>query len=368
MDAIEGRFRGIVQELGLSLDLAPHFEALKIAAKDGDVDFLASRGEYLNARILAEVLGYTFVEAATIIHFNALGQLDMERTLLSRVQLTTGANGYVIPGFYGSLPDGLVKTFSRGGSDLTGAIVAAILDAYLYENWTDVSGLLMADPRIVPDAKCIDTVTYKELRELTYMGATVLHDEVIFPLRKARIPINLRNTNRPEDKGTMIVPDDKVLARSAGSIVGIAGRKDFSVITIEKTLMNQEIGFIRRVCSVFENRGISIEHLPGGIDTLSVIVTSESLNGKFEQIKSALIESCQADAVNVSPNLALICTVGTAMVHTPGVAARLFQAVASAGVSIRMIDQGSSELSIIIGVENADYEKAIRAIYHAFIG
>ncbi len=368
-EIISDRFRSIVSELGLKLDPA-HLDLLrKVAIRPQDIDFLVSRGEYLSGRILAEALGYTFVDAADIIRFNEFGQFDMTATKKHGVELIGGqAKGYVIPGFYGSLPDGTIKTFSRGGSDFTGAIIAALVSADLYENWTDVSGFLMTDPRVVPNAKMIDIMTYKELRELTYMGANVLHDEVIFPLRSANIPISIRNTNRPDDEGTFIVPDEQAPQRCAGAIVGIAGRKDFSVIRVEKSLMNQEIGFIRRVCSVFEENAVNIEHIPGSIDTLSIIVSSDRLgNGNLERIKEGIECLCKPDCISVTSDMALICTVGHAMVRTPGVASKLFQAIASANVNIRMIDQGSSELSIIIGVEDDDYESAVRAIYNTFV-
>lgn len=368
LEIIEERFRGIVNELGLQFDVASQINTIRSVIKlEVKPDFIISRGEYLSARILAEALGYEFIDAANIILIKNSGQLDMEATLTYRGQLTKRLGGCVIPGFYGSLPDGSIKTFARGGSDLSGAIVAALVDADLYENWTDVSGLLMADPEVVPNAKRIDTVTYRELRELTYMGARVLHDEVIFPLRGAGVPIWLGNTNRPYDRGTMIVPDTKVPQRKAGSIVGIAGRKNFTVITLEKTLMNQEVGFIRRACGVFEQNGINIEHIPGGIDTLSIVIASESLDGKLDRVKKEIGLECQPDNINVDHGFALICMVGHAIAHTPGVLARLSQAVASAGVNVRMVDQGSSEISIIIGVLDADYEKTVCAIYNAFV-
>lgn len=368
-EMISDRFRSIVDDLGLQLDLTTHLDLLhKAAIRQKDINLLVSRGEYLSGRILSAALGYVFVDAGDIIRFDTFGQFDMMATKQCANQLTGQAEGYVIPGFYGSRPDGTIKTFSRGGSDFTGAIIAALVGADLYENWTDVSGLLMVDPRVVPDARRIDIVTYKELRELTYMGANVLHDEVIFPLRSIGIPISVRNTNRPDDEGTLIVPDKQAPQRRSGTIVGIAGRKGFSVITIEKSLMNREVGFIRRVCGVLEENAVNIEHIPGGIDTLSIIVSGKLLgNGKLDRIKKGIECACKPDSINVTSDMALICTVGHAMVHTPGVASRLFQAIASANVNVRMIDQGSSELSIIIGVENDDYETAVRAIYGMFV-
>ena len=365
---ISNRFNGIIKDLGLELDITEDLDLIRRSVCDDRcLDFLASRGEYLNARILAEALGFEFVDALHVIELNALGQFDMEATEQNKALLMESANGYVVPGFYGALPNGMVKTFSRGGSDLTGAIVAALVNADLYENWTDVSGLLMTDPQIVPSAKKVDVVTYRELRELTYMGARVLHDAVIFPLRKAGIPIALRNTNDLSNEGTVIVPDAQVPQRAAGSIVGIAGRKDLTVITVEKTLMNEEVGFMRRVCAVFERHAINIEHIPGGIDTLSVVIKSESLDDKLELIKREIEDECCPDGLSVSSNMALVCTVGHAIARTPGVAARLFQSLASAKINVRMIDQGSSEISIIVGIENDDYETAVRAIYDEFV-
>lgn len=366
LSAIESRFQNIVSGLGLDLNLAPNFFTLRHAAQSGELDFLVSLGEYICARILAAALHYDLVDAATIIRFDSSGKLDMESTLRNKNYLLERPKGCVIPGFYGSLPDGSVRTFTRGGSDLTGAIIAAMVRADLYENWTDVSGLRMADPEVVPEACRINLVTHKELRELTYRGAHILHDEVIFPLRELGIPIQLLNTNNPGDQGTRIVPDSQAPSKTPGSIVGIAGRKDFTIITIEKALMNREVGFLRLVCGVFEEERVSIEHLPGGIDTVSVVVRSENVAEKQDRIVARLTGTCEPDKIFIDHKIALICTVGNAMAYTPGVAARLFQAVAGAGVNVRMIDQGSSELSIIIGVENHAYETAVRAIYNAF--
>lgn len=365
---ISDRFYCIIRDLGLRTYIENTINYIRnYPPESNDVDFLVSLGEYLCAEILAEALGYEFVDAADIVVLNSLGQCDMEATRLNMARLAGDAKGYVIPGFYGAMPNGDIKTFSRGGSDLSGAIIAALVDADVYENWTDVSGMRMTDPKIVPGAKRIDLVTYKELRELAYMGARVLHESVIFPLREAGIPIHLRNTNDPNDEGTLVVPDIGALRKVPGSVVGIAGRENFTVITIEKTLMNEELGFMRRVCSVFESNGVSIEHIPGGIDTLSVVVRSENVaNGKLENIVREINEQCLPDGCGVNTGIALICIVGRAIAHTPGVAARLFQAIASANINVRMIDQGSSEMSIIVGVENRNYEGAIRAIYAEF--
>jgi aspartate kinase len=272
----------------------------------------------------------------------------------------------VVPGFFGATPEGKVKTFSRGGSDVTGAIVARAVHADVYENWTDTDGVLMADPRIVDNPLPIETITYRELRELAYMGATVLHDEAIFPVRKAGIPVNIRNTNNPTHAGTMIVSEAGPVTHQ-GTITGIAGRKDFTVIAVEKALMNQEIGFGRRLLSAFEINGVSYEHTPSGIDTMSIVVADSQLNGKLDLVLDEIRRQCDPDSLEVYPKMALIATVGRGMAHTPGIAARLFSALAQHQVNIRMIDQGSSELNIIVGVQANDFEKAVRAIYAAFV-
>lgn len=362
---IADRFHSIVAELNISLDVSPLLEELYCVAKSKTkTDFVISRGEAIMARILACALHGTYVEAADYLKFNEAGLFDFSLTRSAWKQRSSEHGVCVVPGFYGSLPDGEIKTFSRGGSDLTGSILAALVHAEVYENWTDVSGLLVADPSVVASARTIPVVTYKELRELTYMGARVLHDEAVFPLWDAGIPIHIRNTNRPEDSGTRILPQ---ATRENGSIVGIAGKKDFTVITIEKRLMNQEVGFVRRVSTVFDEQHISIEHIPGGIDTLSVIVESSALNPKLDQIKKQLEAECKPDIILFEPNIALICTVGQALINTPGIAAHLFDAVANAGVNVRMINHGSSSMSIIIGVANADYETTIRAIHDTFL-
>ncbi|MCE9589662.1 MAG: aspartate kinase [Planctomycetes bacterium] len=369
---ISDRYLQIAADLKIKLDMRPHLDEVKkkIAAEGaragGTADYAASRGEYLNSLIVAELLGYEFIDAAEVIFFDARGLFDAERTqqaLSARLAKSTRA---VVPGFYGTDHAGRVKTFSRGGSDITGAIVARAAFAEVYENWTDVSGLLMADPRIVKNPRPIDVVTYRELRELAYMGATVLHDEAIFPVRIAGIPVNIRNTNRPDDKGTMIVANTAPIAHT-GSITGIAGRKDFTVITVEKALMNQEVGFGRRMLSVLEVNGISFEHMPSGIDTMSVVVADKAIEGRLDKVLDELRAECKPDAIDVEPHMALVATVGRGMASTPGMAARLFGALAAAQVNVRMIDQGSSEINIIVGVGTKDFENAMRAVYEAFV-
>jgi aspartate kinase len=371
---IVSRYQEIIDNFGLAINFGEWFEhaadTYKKMGKRYKKDYLASRGEYWMARIMAQILGYTFIDASSFVIFKRKGILDIPRTEKMarkiKLKILAAEKGIVVPGFYGTTPTGHIKTFSRGGSDITGAIVALCAGAELYENWTDVSGVFMTDPRIVKKPRKINKLTYRELRELAYMGADVLHDESIFPVRKVGIPINVRNTNQPKNKGTMIVPDIGQGERVPGSIIGIAGRKGFSVITIEKALMDNEVGFLLGVCGVIAGHGINIEHIPGGIDTLSVIVESPGFDAVSKKVLTELRRKCNPDAVNVERNVALICIVGSAMAKTPGVAARIFTSVASAGVNIRMIDQGSSEISIIVGVNEKDYETTIHAIYHKF--
>ncbi len=362
MNIITDRFVELTDALDVSFDVRAEIEL--IAGKAGfhkTPDYLASRGEYLCGRIVAEVLDAKFVEPADCIKFDSRGRIDPKTYKLLGAALQ-GDGLFVVPGFYGSDPKGRIKTFSRGGTDVTGSIVARAANVSLYENWTDVSGFRMTDPRLVPDARCIEVITYSELRELAYMGATVLHDEAIFPVRDVGIPINIRNTRAPEDAGTMIVP-----SRTANEpVVGIAARGGFTMINIEKTLMNREIGFGRRVLGVLEECGVSFEHMPTGIDTISVIVNDDFLNDKGEAILEGIDRACQPDRVTLIPGLALIATVGQGMSHHIGVAARLCSALAQARVNLRVIDQGSSETNIIVGIEEHDLGRAVRAIYEAF--
>ncbi len=364
---VADRYLGIVDQLKLDIDLQPQLDKVKADLLAGaTVDYAGSRGEFLHGPIIAAVLGYEFIDAAEVIFFDTRGRIDRTRTYNAIRERLEVAERAVIPGFYGTGPDGNVKTFSRGGSDITGSIIAAGIGADIYENWTDVSGLLMADPRIVDNPKPIETITYRELRELAYMGATVLHDEAIFPVREAGIPVNIRNTNQPDDPGSMIVRGADSVT-NLGSITGIAGRKDFTIITIEKALMNSELGFGRRVLSALERHGVNFEHLPSGIDTMSIVVADSEIEGKVDDVVKAIQAEVEPDTIDVNPEAALLATVGRGMAHTPGIAARLFAALAEAKVNVRMIDQGSSELNIIVGIEVADFDKAMRAIYNAFV-
>jgi aspartate kinase len=366
---IRDRFTEIVKDLELDLDIEAILDQTE---KDIDskksADFAASRGEYLSARITAAFLGIEFVDAEKMIRFDRHGRLNNDYTDDKVSSILGDIERAVIPGFYGKNFQGDIQTFSRGGSDITGSVIARGVKADLYENWTDVSGFLVCDPRIVPGAKSIKQITYKEVRELSYMGASVLHAEAISPVMKRRIPINIKNTFKPEDAGTMIVPSEQYVDGSNSSIItGIAGKKDFTVIFIEKSLMNAEVGFIRKVLSVVEHYGVCVEHLPSGVDTLSIIIESSQIkDGVLNDMVSEIRESVNPDYVHVIENVSLIATVGHGMARRSGTAARLFTALADEGINIKMIDQGSSELNIIIGVANSDYEKCIKTIYRAF--
>nr|WP_234698797.1 aspartate kinase [Poriferisphaera corsica] len=367
---IRNRFEEIIKDLGLDLDFTAALDQVQVGiAKYADrgPDYAASRGEFLNGQIIAALLGYTFIDAAEVIFFNEKGRLDAAKTYHSVAARTEGVDRAVIPGFYGTDQDGFVKTFSRGGSDVTGAIIARGVNADVYENWTDVSGILAADPRIVEHPKTIESLTYRELRELSYMGASVLHDEAVFPVREAGIPVNIRNTNRPSDDGTLIVSTEKA-PNTIGSVTGIAGRKDFTIIAIEKAMMNAEIGFGRKMLGILERHGVSFEHMPSSIDTMSIVISDVQLDGKLETILTEIESECDPDAIEALSNVALIATVGRGMSHTPGMASRIFGALAENKLNIRMIDQGSSELNIIVGVEATDFENAVKAIYSRVIG
>ena len=361
------RFMAVEVNLGVDVGLKDEFEEIRKNIEEGaSADYIASRGEHLNAMLIAAYLGFDFVDSARIIRFDEKGRFMEELTNKSIAEELEKHQHAVIPGFYGSKTDGTLKTFSRGGSDITGALVARAVDADVYENWTDVSGFLMADPRIVDNPKPISTVSYKELRELSYMGASVLHEDAIYPARVANIPINIRNTNEPNNPGTMITSEPAKL-QDGQIIAGIAGSKDFTVITMYKALLSSERGFIRKMSGVLEDFDIPIEHVPSGVDTLSVVISNAQLDGKLEDVLDEFERQLKPDHVEVSSDIALIATVGAGMSLRTGVSAKLFTALADEKVNIRMIDQGSSEMNIIVGVENKDFEKAIRAIYGAFI-
>lgn len=363
---IKSRYQDIIDELKIDLDLTEVFEKIRLSVLHASGrDYVASRGEYVNAMILAKYLGFSFLDAKKVIFFNEDGSFNSEKTNDAMRDALSNLEYAVIPGFYGSMPNGTIKTFSRGGSDITGSIVARAASATIYENWTDVSGFLMADPRIIEDPKPIKSITYKELRELSYMGATVLHEDSIFPVRYSKIPINIRNTNRPEDKGTFIVPETDEINDYV--ITGIAGKIGFSSVTIEKAMMNSELGLGRRVLQVLEEHQISFEHFPSGIDTMTVIVSTKELQKKRGDVLAGICKDVNPDNIFVEENLALIAVVGRGMVKAKGTAARIFVALANAGVNIRMIDQGSSELNIIVGVDANDYVTALNSIYNEFV-
>lgn len=361
------RFHEIVNELGVDVDLDENLKVIKEGIEASKTpDYAASRGEYLSAKILAAKLGYDFVDADEIIKFSEKGELLLNYSLDAVKAKLSKLDYAVIPGFYGSDTNGKVHTFSRGGSDITGAIVARAMKADVYENWTDVDGFLTADPRIVDNPTTITCLSYKELRELSYMGAEVMHPESIFPVHSVGLPINIKNTFNPSHPGTMIVKTaDQVDGNSV--ITGVSGQKGFTIINIEKDMMNNEIGFARRVLSILEYEGISFEHVPSGIDTMSLVIRDEYLGGKMQKILQKIKESVNADNVEIHSGLSLVAIVGHNMASRLGTAATAFKALADAHINVRMIDQGSSELNIIVGVDTCDYEKAINAIYYAFV-
>lgn len=361
------RYKVTEVNLDVQVQIQNYLDVIKENLEKGTTaDYVASRGEYLNAILIAAYLGYDFVDAAGLIQFDAKGRLLPEETNQALKEELAKHERAVIPGFYGSGPDGNVKTFSRGGSDITGALVARAVGADVYENWTDVSGFLMADPRIVEGAKPISSISYKELRELSYMGASVLHEDAIYPARVANIPINIRNTNRPQDEGTLITAEAGPL-EDGQIITGIAGSKDFTVIAIYKNMLSDERGFVRRMTGILEDYDIPLEHLPSGIDTVSVVLANKDIDGRLDEILEEFRQQLKPDTIDVIENIALIATVGYGMSSRPGVSATLFSALAEEGVNIRMIDQGSSEMNIIVGVDNNNLEKSIKAIYKAFV-
>lgn len=363
---IKARYQEIITGLSLDLSLEEEFLTIEKNFKDkAGSSYAASRGEYLNGIIMAAYLNYEFIDAATVVFFDEEGSFDSVKTDKVLSKRLAKCKNAVIPGFYGSLPDGTIKTFSRGGSDVTGSIVAKAAKADVYENWTDVSGFLIADPRIIDHPEGIETITYRELRELAYMGASVLHEDAIFPVRQEGIPINIRNTNAPQDNGTWIV--GSTCQKSKYVITGIAGKKGFCAVNIEKDMMNTEIGFGRKILQAFEENGISFEHVPSGIDTMTVFVHQDEFMHKEQKVVAGIHRLANPDSIDIESDLALIAVVGRGMKSTRGTAGRIFSALAHSKINVKMIDQGSSELNIIIGVANADFEDAIRAIYDIFV-
>lgn len=366
LGTIKDRYQEIIEGLKLEISLDEEFRTIRenFTKKAGRA-YAASRGEYLNGIIMAAYLGYEFIDAAEVIRFDENKEFDAERTndiLTERLKDTENA---VIPGFYGAMESGKIVTFSRGGSDITGSLVARAVQADTYENWTDVSGFLIADPRIIPNARSIEVITYRELRELSYMGATVLHEDAIFPVKKAGIPINIRNTNQPEDKGTLIV--EATCQKPRFIITGVTGKKDFASVTVEKAMMNSEVGFCKKVLEVFEKNNVSIEHMPSGIDTMTIIVHQDEFQEKEQKVLAGIHRAVEPDLLELESDIALIAVVGRGMKATRGTSGRIFSALSHANVNVKMIDQGSSELNIIIGVRNHDFEEAIKAIYDIFV-
>lgn len=363
---IRARYNEIINGLKLNMSLDDEFAAIEENFKNkAGIDYAASRGEYLNGILMSRYIGYDFIDAAEVIRFDKKGNFDPDTTNKILKEYLKKTERAVIPGFYGATADGQVKTFSRGGSDITGSIVAKASKADLYENWTDVSGFLIADPRIIEKPQVIKVITYRELRELSYMGATVLHEDAIFPVRKEGIPINIKNTNAPDDPGTFIV--ESTCQKPEFTITGIAGKQGFVAVNIEKDMMNSEIGFGRKVLAAFEENQISFEHTPSGIDTFTVFVHQEEFEGKEQSVLSAIHRLAEPDSIDLEADLALIAVVGRGMRSTRGTAGRIFSALAHANINVKMIDQGSSELNVIIGVSNDDFVQAIRAIYDIFV-
>ena len=364
---ISGRYAKIIDGLGVSFDIDAEIQEIAEKLKAGvSPDYPASRGEYINSKIIAAFLGWPFFDAAEGIFFTASGILDEEKTFSVLGEKLSAFERAVVPGFYGSLPDGSIKTFSRGGSDVTGSIVARATNSDLYENWTDVSGMLSADPRIVKNPRVIEHITYTELRELSYMGASVLHEDAVFPVRKAGIPINIRNTNKPDDPGTIIsasLPE----GTKRPLVTGIAGRKGLCSVRVEKSMMNGETGFGAKLLQIFAQKGIPFEHCPTGIDTISVIVNGSAFESRREEILREIKNVLAPDFITIEKGLSAIAVVGAGMVNVKGVAARIFAGLAEAGVNIRMIDQGSDELNIIVGVDDSDHNKAINALYNVMV-
>lgn len=366
MEKIKGRYQEIIDGLDLNLNMDHEFETIEENFVKGiGRDYAASRGEYLNGIVMANYLGYEFIDAAEVVFFDENGSFEPSSTNKELSERLAHVERAVIPGFYGSKHDGTIKTFSRGGSDVTGSIVARAIHADMYENWTDVSGFLVADPRVVENPEVIETITYRELRELAYMGASVLHEDAIFPVRKEGIPINIRNTNRPEDRGTLIV--ESTCRKPRYTITGIAGKKGFCAINIEKAMMNAEVGFGRKVLEVFEKYNISFEHMPSGIDTMTIMVHQDEFEEFEQSVIAGIHRQVEPDSVDLESDLALIAVVGRGMKATRGTAGRIFSSLAHARINVKMIDQGSSELNIIIGVKNSDFDAAIKAIYDIFV-
>ena len=364
-EEIKGRYQAIYDYCGLSQDLNSEFDAIREKLnKKTSVDYIVSRGEYLNAKLMAEYLGYTFVDSTEWLYFNFNGKVDFEKSYAALSAIIEKTNKVVIPGFYGVTPDGAVKTFSRGGSDITGAIAAAAVNADMYENWTDVSGIMTADPRIVDNPRPIENVTFAELRELSYMGAEVLHEETVFPVRQKNIPLYIKNTNDMNARGTLIMESfDAETDANTSFITGISGKKNFSIITIAKNRMNDEIGYVRRALEVFERFEVPIEHIPSSIDSFSVVVGSSHIENRMHEIISALNDAVAPDSINIANEISLIAIVGRKLQSNIGIAGKIFTALGENDINIRMIEQGADEINIIIGVDDNNFKKTIKVLY-----
>ena len=367
-EMITSRYLQIRDELGIRLDLETEFAALKqrLNAKSVTQDELASRGEYFSARLMAAYLGFKFIDAADWVKFRLDGTVDQEASY-DALRSLIGGKGAVIPGFYGLMPDGHIRTFTRGGSDITGALAAAALEADVYENWTDVSGILMADPRIVENPQPIPEVTYDELRELSYSGAQVLHEGTIFPVREKGIPVNIRNTNAPQDPGTMIRERFDTDSDPKRFITGITGKKDFTIISLSKRGMSNQVGVLRKVLTVLERHSISVDYVPNGIDNVSVVMPTEAVAPHLYTILGQIQQEVKPDTLDVHDQIAVVAAVGRKMAFRPGISGQIFAALGQAGINIRMINQGPDELNIIFGVDNRDFAEAIRVLYNSFV-
>lgn len=366
---ISDRYLEIRNELGLSTDLESELEKIRADMDDGiSEDELASRGEYLSARLMADYLGFDFVDAAEWLRFKLDGSVDKDYSYAALRRLAEGRK-IVIPGFYGLGPDGSIRTFTRGGSDITGALAAAALDAEIYENWTDVSGILMADPRIVDNPEPIPRVTYTELRELSYLGAQVLHEDTIFPVAEKNIPLNIRNTNDPAHPGTIIMDhfDDDDGAEGHRFITGIAGKKDFSVVSVSKKGLSSQMGTMRKIFEIFEAHAVAVEYTPNGIDTVSLVVETKQLKKQADSIAADLIKAMEPDSLAITDGIAIVAAVGRKMARCPGISGQIFSALGAEGINIRLISQSPQEVNIIFGVENRDFNAAVRVLYNSFV-
>jgi aspartate kinase len=368
-DKIKERYVEIKESCGLKCDLDYEFEVIASGLnKKTSVDHIVSRGEYLNARLMAEYLGYTFVDSASWLVFNYNGKVNFEKSYENLATIVEHTPHIVIPGFYGAMPDGAIKTFSRGGSDITGAIAAAAVNADMYENWTDVSGIMTADPRIVDNPRPIENVTFAELRELSYMGAEVLHEQTVFPVRQANIPLYIKNTNDPAAKGTLVMESfsDESEEEKSRFITGISGKKHYSIITICKNRMSEDLSFLRRVLEITEKHHLPVEHIPSSIDSISLVIATKYFGNNLHALLADIQSTCNPDSIKVSDGISLVAVVGRRMVSETGVSGKIFATLGQAGINIRIIEQGSDEINVIVGVMDSDFKDTIRTLYNSF--